>query len=148
MFERHDRRERGHFDAWIGSLSAQRELGRGLTTTATLGQAFRAPNLEDLANNSNFAGGTEFANPDLDPERSLTAQLPFDLARDTWTRYLALVDVADQNQSLRSQLAELREDNLQLREALVASGRLERIAEMRDEFDVPMRPAELGGGDV
>ena len=74
--------------------------------------------------------------------------LPFDVARDAWTRYVALVDVADQNQALRSQLAELREDNLQLREALVASGRLERIAEMRDDFDVPMRPAELVGVDV
>jgi outer membrane receptor protein involved in Fe transport len=86
-------REQGHFDAWIGSLSAQRPLATGLTGTATLGQAFRAPNLEDLANNSNFAGGTEFANPDLDPERSLTAQLSFDLV-DTehgrWSSYFGL----------------------------------------------------------
>jgi rod shape-determining protein MreC len=74
--------------------------------------------------------------------------LPFDVARDAWDRYVALVDVADQNESLRAQLAALREDNLQLREALVASGRLERIAEMRDDFAVPMRPAELVGVDV
>jgi hypothetical protein len=49
--------------------------------------------------------------------------LPFDVARDAWTRYVALIDVADQNQALRSQLAELREDSLQLHEALVAFGR-------------------------
>ncbi len=74
--------------------------------------------------------------------------LPFDGVRDAWGRYLALVGVADQNQALRSQLAALREDNLQLREALVASGRLERIAEMREDFEVPMRPAEIVGVDV
>ncbi len=74
--------------------------------------------------------------------------LPFDGARDAWNRYLALVGVGDQNETLRTQLAALREDNLQLREALVASGRLERIAEMREDFAVPMRPAELVGVDV
>jgi rod shape-determining protein MreC len=74
--------------------------------------------------------------------------LPIDVARDAWDRYVALVDVADRNQALEAQLAALREDNLQLREALVASGRLERIAEMRDDFEVPMRPAELVGVDA
>jgi rod shape-determining protein MreC len=74
--------------------------------------------------------------------------LPFDVARDAWERYVALVDVADRNEALRAQIAALREDNLQLREALVASGRLERIAGMRDDFEVPMRPAELVGVDV
>jgi rod shape-determining protein MreC len=74
--------------------------------------------------------------------------LPFDAARDAWVRYLDLVDVAERNERLRAQLAALREDNLQLREALVASGRLERIAEMREDFEVPMRPAELVGVDV
>jgi rod shape-determining protein MreC len=45
-------------------------------------------------------------------------------------------------------VARLSEENLQLREALVASGRLERIAEMREDFEVPMLPAELVGSDV
>jgi rod shape-determining protein MreC len=74
--------------------------------------------------------------------------LPFDVGRDAWKRYVALIDVGEQNEALRSQLAALREDNLQLREALVESGRLERIAEMRDDFEVPMRPAALVGVDV
>ena len=50
--------------------------------------------------------------------------------------------------ALRGRLARLEEENLQLREALVASGRLQRIAEMRDEFEIPMLPAELVGVDV
>ncbi|MGH0032150.1 MAG: rod shape-determining protein MreC [Myxococcota bacterium] len=74
--------------------------------------------------------------------------VPFDFARDTWQDYVALVDVNHENHELRRQLARAREENLQLKEALVASGRLERIAEMRDEFEIPMLPAELVGVDV
>ena len=74
--------------------------------------------------------------------------MPFDFARDRWTGYLALVEVRDTNDALRARLAAVEEENLQLREALVASGRLERIAEMRDEFEIPMLPAELVGLDV
>lgn len=74
--------------------------------------------------------------------------LPADLLRGAWDDYVALVGVHEENESLRRQLAGLREENLQLREALVASGRLERIAAMRDQFEVPMLPAELVASDV
>jgi rod shape-determining protein MreC len=74
--------------------------------------------------------------------------LPVDLAREAWTNYVSLVGVREDNDVLRQSLALLREENLQLREALVASGRLARIAEMRDSFEVPMLPAELVGSDV
>jgi len=74
--------------------------------------------------------------------------LPLEAARDSWDDYVALVDVKSENEDLRSRLAELEEENLQLREALVASGRLQRIAEMRDEFEIPMLPAQLVGLDV
>jgi len=74
--------------------------------------------------------------------------VPFDFARDRWTGYTALVGIREQNGELIDRLATLEEENLQLREALVASGRLERIAEMRDEFEIPMLPAELVGVDV
>ncbi len=74
--------------------------------------------------------------------------LPFGFAGDLWRDYVAVLGVRDENEVLRSRLAELREENLQLREALVASGRLQRIAEMRDEFEIPMLPAELVGVDV
>jgi rod shape-determining protein MreC len=74
--------------------------------------------------------------------------LPVDLMREVWGDYLDLVEVREDNDALRRELAVLREENLQLREALVASGRLARIAEMRDEFEVPMLPAELVASDL
>jgi rod shape-determining protein MreC len=73
---------------------------------------------------------------------------PVDLVRDTWQRYVALVDLRHENDALRAQVNALREENLQFREALVASGRLKRIAEMRDEFETPMLPMEVVGQDV
>ncbi len=74
--------------------------------------------------------------------------LPVDLLRGSWTEYLALVGVHEENEALRHELAGLREENLQLREALVAGGRLEHIAAMRHEFEMPMLPAELVASDV
>ena len=74
--------------------------------------------------------------------------LPVDVLRGAWADYMSLVGVREENDALQRELAGLREENLQLREALVASGRLERIAEMRDEFEVPMLPAELVASDV
>lgn len=73
---------------------------------------------------------------------------PADGIREIWRRYVELVGVRAENEALRTRLAELEEENLQYREALVASGRLQRIAEMRDEFEVPMLPAEVAGLDV
>jgi rod shape-determining protein MreC len=73
---------------------------------------------------------------------------PIDFARDAIQDYVALVSVKRENETLRGRIASVEEENLQLREALVASGRLERIAEMRDEFEIPMLPAELVGLDV
>lgn len=73
---------------------------------------------------------------------------PIDFARGALRDYVAILDVRDENAALRSRLAAIEEENLQLREALVAGGRLARIAEMRDDFEVPMLPAELVGLDV
>ena len=78
-------REEGDFGAVTASVEATRPLGEGLQLTGILAQGFRAPNLDDLANDGSFASGSELANPDLDPEESLTAQLALDLARPTWT---------------------------------------------------------------
>ena len=74
--------------------------------------------------------------------------VPFDLIGDSWQRYVAIVDAEEENGSLRTRIAELEEENLQLREALVASGRLQRIAAMRERFETPMLPAELVGVDA
>lgn len=74
--------------------------------------------------------------------------LPLEMARDSWDEYVSLVDVGRENDALRERVAELEEANLQLSEALKTSGRLDRIAEMREEFDVPMLPAQLVGLDA
>ena len=65
-----------------------------------------------------------------------------------WSGYLNLVDVRDDNDRLRERVAALEETNLQYREALVASEHLQRIAAMRDDFEVPMLPAHVVGLDV
>jgi hypothetical protein len=64
---------------------------------------------------------------------------PVYFVRDTWQGYVALVDVEAENRALREQLARLEEEKLQFREALVMSGQLQRIAQMRREFEVPLR---------
>ena len=74
--------------------------------------------------------------------------LPFEIARGSWGDYIALQGVRRENGDLRGKLAESEDENLQLREALLASGRLDRIAEMREEFDVPMLRANLVGLDA
>ena len=73
---------------------------------------------------------------------------PVELVRRGWLRYAALLHVRDENAFLRGELFRTQEENIQLREALIAGGRLQRIAEMRAGFEVPMLPAELVGSDV
>jgi len=73
---------------------------------------------------------------------------PAELARSGWGRYVALLDVRGENEALRARMALLEEENLQFREALVESGRLQRIAEMRTDFEAPMRPTQIVGQDV
>jgi rod shape-determining protein MreC len=74
--------------------------------------------------------------------------LPAELARSGWGRYVALRGVRDDNERLAARVAQLEEENLQYREALVESGRLQRIAEMRADFETPMRPSQVVGQDV
>ena len=69
---------------------------------------------------------------------------PVYFVRDTWQAYVALVDVEAENSALREQVARLEEENLQFREALVVSGQLQRIAQMRREFEVPLLPSRGG----
>jgi rod shape-determining protein MreC len=73
--------------------------------------------------------------------------LPLEFVQDTWRNYVSILDVGERNAELNSRLAMLEEENLQLREALVASGRLERIAEIRADFEVPMLSSQLVGVD-
>ena len=80
--------EERNFGAWTGSLSMGRELLDGVRVTGSVAQAFRAPDLQELANDGTFAGGVEVANPDLDPERDVTAQLALDVRRDAWSGWI------------------------------------------------------------
>jgi outer membrane receptor protein involved in Fe transport len=80
----------GDFDALTGSLQVARDLSEATRIGATLSQGFRAPNLADLAKNSDFAGGTELANPDLDPEQSWMAEVALDHIVPTWSAGVAV----------------------------------------------------------
>ena len=73
---------------------------------------------------------------------------PFERAQSSWAQYVALVDVGRDNETLRSRVAALEEENLQLREALVESGNLERVAALRGEFEARLMPARVIGQDV
>lgn len=73
---------------------------------------------------------------------------PASVFGDLWSNYVALVGVRQNNETLRTRIAELEQENLQYREALIASGHLEQIAQMRSELATPMRPAEVVGQDV
>ena len=73
---------------------------------------------------------------------------PVYFVRDSWQRYVALVDVEAENRMLREQLARMEQENLSFREALVVSGQLRRIAQMRRDFDVPLLPSQVVGQDA
>jgi rod shape-determining protein MreC len=74
--------------------------------------------------------------------------MPFEAIHGAWNRYVAVIDAERENEALHSEIARLGDENLQLREALVASGRLQRIAEMHERYEIPMLPAELVGVDT
>ncbi len=73
---------------------------------------------------------------------------PVDGLRGVYRDYVSLLEVRQDNERLRVRVAELEEANLQYREALVASGHLQQIASMRDEFEIPMLPTEVVALDV
>ena len=77
-----------------------------------------------------------------------TLAVPLHVARAAWIDYIALINVRQENSELRDRIAKLEEEGLQLREALLASGRLQSIVEMRESYEVPMLPAELVGSDA
>ncbi len=73
---------------------------------------------------------------------------PIERSREAWNHYIALVGVGEQNEALRTRLAALEEERLQLQEALVASGNLNRIAALRKDFEVPLMPGQVVGQDL
>lgn len=79
-------------------------------------------------------------------ERVVSA--PVDGVRDFFSSYVDLIGAKAENRRLRRRIAEIESENLQFREALVASGHLARVAAMRDEIEIPLLPAEVVGLDV
>ncbi len=77
----------GDFDALTASLAAASDLTQDTRLTASLAQGFRAPNLSDLGRDADFAGGTELANPDLEPEESWTAELVLEKMQESWSAF-------------------------------------------------------------
>ena len=73
---------------------------------------------------------------------------PFERIGHGWQEYIALIEVGRENATLRGRVVALEEENLQLREALVESGNLARVAALRREFEAPLMPARVIGQDV
>jgi rod shape-determining protein MreC len=73
---------------------------------------------------------------------------PFERIGRGWQEYVALIEVGRENAALRKRTVALEEENLQLREALVESGNLARVAALRREFEAPLMPARVIGQDV
>ena len=74
----------GNFDALTGSLQAGTDLSERTRLVAGVAQGFRAPNLDDLGKDGEFGGGTELANPALDPEQSLSSEIAIETVAETW----------------------------------------------------------------
>jgi rod shape-determining protein MreC len=79
-------------------------------------------------------------------QRVLSA--PVESVGGVWQSYVELLGVREDNERLIARVAELEEENLQYREALVTSGLLEHIAQMREDFESPMLPSQVVGLDV
>jgi rod shape-determining protein MreC len=120
-------------------------LAAGLVAVATVSMVVDRRPLDGVAREL-----PAWASPALDVAAWIQGKLAWPVVRlsDAWSHYDGLLDAEERNEALRHQLAALSDENLQLREALVASGRLARIAEMRESYEVPMLPAELVGRDV
>lgn len=80
----------GDFDALTGSLAVARDLSEEWRVTASLSQGFRSPHLDDVAKNASIFGGTELANPDLEPEESLTGEIDILHESGPWKSTLAM----------------------------------------------------------
>ncbi|MBL8858087.1 MAG: TonB-dependent receptor [Planctomycetes bacterium] len=82
-------KQTGDFDAVTAAIQVARPLSDHLRASGTVSQGFRAPHLDDLARNSTAFGGTELANPDIDPETSVTAELALDYDNGVWSGAVA-----------------------------------------------------------
>jgi rod shape-determining protein MreC len=73
---------------------------------------------------------------------------PFREVSRFYQDYKSLVFVREENQRLRAQLAHVKDENLQYREAIVASERFQRLSGFRAGGEVPMVPANVVAQDL
>jgi rod shape-determining protein MreC len=93
------------------------------------------------------AGGRLLVEVAVPLERVVT--LPIAQLERLWRDYLALRDVRRRNQELASELTRLREENLQYREAIVASERFERLRAFNESQALEsMVPADVVAQDL
>jgi rod shape-determining protein MreC len=79
-------------------------------------------------------------------ERMVT--LPVESSRRLWHEYVALVDVQEENERLRRRLTHIEEENLEYREAIVASERFRRLRRLHERDDFSVTPATVIAQDV
>jgi rod shape-determining protein MreC len=65
-----------------------------------------------------------------------------------WDRYVALVDLRSAYDDVMRENAQLRQENVQYREAVVASERFARFGDLRQRRDLPLRPANVAAQDL
>jgi rod shape-determining protein MreC len=74
--------------------------------------------------------------------------LPVSFIRRAWRGYVALIGVQQENRQLRSKIAALEEENLQYREAIVASERFQKLRHLQERNDLRMVPAIVIAQDL
>ena len=90
-----------NFHAFTSSLGLIRKIGKHVFLNANIGQAFRAPNLNDIARLGQSKGSIyEVPNPDLEPEKVLS----FDLGLKIDSHFLT-ASIAAYYSSIRDVLA-------------------------------------------
>ncbi len=79
-------------------------------------------------------------------QRAVTAPLGF--VREFWDEYVALVGLRQENRRLMQANARLEDENLQYREAIVASERFSRLAALPEQHELPMVAANVVAQDL
>ena len=75
-------------------------------------------------------------------------RIPIRFILKTWEDYVHLIDLKSENEVLKGRLLVQEKEILEYQEALVSSGHLQRLAEMREDFQIPLLPAKIVGQDV
>lgn len=74
--------------------------------------------------------------------------LPQQHFRRAWEGYVALWGVREERDRMARELAAVSQENIRLREALVASERFQRFGDFQAQQDLPLLPATLIGQDL